>query len=65
MDRVRTELAQLPEEQCRAIVLAVFGGRTAREISELEDIPVGTAKTRIRLALLRLRKNLLTEHRAR
>lgn len=65
MDRVRSELAQLPEEQCRAIVLAVFGGRTAREISELEDIPVGTAKTRIRLALLRLRKNLLTEHRAR
>jgi len=65
MDRVRAELARLPDEQCRAVVLAIFGGRTAREISEAEDIPVGTAKTRVRLALLRLRKNLVGEDRPR
>jgi DNA-directed RNA polymerase specialized sigma24 family protein len=34
--------------------LAYFGGKTSTEVAELEGIPVGTAKTRIRTALLRL-----------
>ena len=51
-------IAVLPEQQRRALVLAAFGGRTAREISGIEGIPVGTAKTRIRSALLRLRSEL-------
>jgi DNA-directed RNA polymerase specialized sigma24 family protein len=51
-------LADLPEEQRRAIVLAGFYGQTAREISRLEDVPLGTAKTRIRTAMLRLRSAL-------
>ena len=45
----------LPEEQRRAVVLAAVYGRTALEISESEGIPLGTAKTRIRTALIRLR----------
>ena len=57
-------LAQLPEEQCRAIVLAGLLGYTAREVGEIEDIPLGTAKTRIRTALIRLRAALVTEERA-
>ena len=48
-------LARLPEEQRRAIVLAGLLGYTAREVGEIEDIPLGTAKTRIRTALQRLR----------
>ena len=48
-------LAVLPEEQRRAVVLAAVYGRTALEISESEGIPLGTAKTRIRTALIRLR----------
>ncbi len=48
-------LARLPEPQRRCIVLATIGGRTAREISEIEGIPLGTAKTRIRSGLQRLR----------
>ena len=47
--------ATCPTEQCRALVLAAFYGRTAREIAESESIPLGTAKTRIRTAMLRLR----------
>ena len=52
---VRAALAELPIEQRRAVVLASIYGRTALEISEEEGIPLGTAKTRIRTGLLRLR----------
>ena len=62
--RLRAALARLPEEQSRAIVLAGLLGYTAREVGEIEDIPLGTAKTRIRTALQRLRVALVTEERA-
>jgi RNA polymerase sigma factor (sigma-70 family) len=52
---VRAALSTLPAEQRRAVVLASVYGRTALEISESEGIPLGTAKTRIRTALIRLR----------
>jgi len=52
---VRAALQLLPVEQRRALVLSAFHGRTAREIAELEGIPLGTAKTRIRAGLTRLR----------
>ena len=52
---VRGGLEVLPPEQRRAVVLAAVYGRTALEISESEGIPLGTAKTRIRTALIRLR----------
>ncbi|MGP0030376.1 MAG: RNA polymerase sigma factor [Acidimicrobiales bacterium] len=52
---VRRALAALPDEQRRVVVLASVYGRTALEISQEEGIPLGTAKTRIRTGLLRLR----------
>jgi RNA polymerase sigma-70 factor (ECF subfamily) len=52
---VHAALEVLPQEQRRAVVLAAVYGRTALEISEAEGIPLGTAKTRIRTALIRLR----------
>jgi RNA polymerase sigma-70 factor (ECF subfamily) len=52
---VRDALSLLPIEQRRAVVLASVYGRTALEISQQEGIPLGTAKTRIRTGLLRLR----------
>ena len=58
-ERLRAALGELPEEQCRALVLAAIGGRTSQEVSELEGIPLGTAKTRIRTAMLRLRAALV------
>jgi RNA polymerase sigma factor (sigma-70 family) len=54
-DMVQQALAVLPETQRRAVVLAAVYGRTALEISESEGIPLGTAKTRIRTGLIRLR----------
>ena len=58
VDRLRSALERLPEEQRRALLLATFYGRTAREISELESVPLGTVKTRIRTAMIKLRSSL-------
>ena len=41
---------------------AAYLGRTAREIGELDGIPVGTVKTRIRTAMIRLRAALEGSH---
>jgi RNA polymerase sigma-70 factor (ECF subfamily) len=51
-------LGELPEPQRRAVVLAALGGRSATEVAAEEGIPLGTAKTRIRLGLRRLRAEL-------
>ena len=59
-DRTRRALASLAPEQRRALFLAIYLGRTASEISELERIPVGTAKSRIRAAMRRVRTSLET-----
>jgi len=53
--RLRRAIAHLPEDQRRALILAAFYGRTAREISDSEHVPLGTAKTRIRAAMIKLR----------
>ena len=57
---VRRALRSLPEEQSRALMLAAFYGRTAEEISRFEAIPLGTAKTRVRLGLRRIRALMTT-----
>ncbi|MGH9134007.1 MAG: RNA polymerase sigma factor [Ilumatobacteraceae bacterium] len=46
----------LPVEQRDTLMAAVYHGFTAREISEAWDVPLGTVKTRLRLALARLRE---------
>jgi RNA polymerase sigma-70 factor (ECF subfamily) len=61
--RVRAAIATLPDEQRRALVRAAYLGQTAREIGGYESIPLGTAKTRIRTAMLKLRDALVTEGR--
>ena len=48
---LRESLGHLPADQRKALLLAAMFGYTAREIGEIEGIPVGTAKTRIRAAL--------------
>ena len=54
-EAVRVGLATLPNEQRVAIELAYFGGMTQQEISAVLNTPLGTVKTRIRLAMKKLR----------
>ncbi|HEY1117743.1 MAG TPA: ECF RNA polymerase sigma factor SigK [Acidimicrobiales bacterium] len=56
--RVRTALTQLTGIQREALELAYFGGYTHTEVAALLDLPVGTAKTRIRDGLIRLRDTI-------
>lgn len=55
---MRRALGRLPIEQARAVVLAGIYGLSAREVADAEHIPLGTAKTRIRAAMDKLRPSL-------
>lgn len=57
-EAVHAALATLPEDQLAAVRLAYFGGLTHSEIATELAIPLGTVKTRLRLAFERLRPRL-------
>ena len=59
--RVRAAVAQLPPEQQQALALAYFGGYTHRQVADALDQPLGTIKSRIRLAIQKLRQLLQDE----
>jgi RNA polymerase sigma-70 factor (ECF subfamily) len=48
-------LRSLPSEQRAVLVAATYQGFTSREIAEAWGLPIGTVKTRLRLALQKLR----------
>ena len=52
-------LAQLPEDQRRALELAYFRGLSQSEIAEYLSEPLGTIKTRMRLGMQKLRDKLV------
>ena len=59
---IATALATLPAEQREVIELAYFGGLSQSEIAARTSLPLGTVKTRARLALEKLRASL-AQHR--
>jgi RNA polymerase sigma-70 factor (ECF subfamily) len=56
--RVRVALQSLTGVQRQALELAYFGGYTHTEVATMLELPVGTAKTRIRDGLIRLRDTM-------
>jgi RNA polymerase sigma-70 factor (ECF subfamily) len=52
---VRAALGRLPDAQREALVLAYWGGLTADQIARRAGVPLGTAKSRIRLGLAKVR----------
>ena len=54
-EQLREALGRLPQAQREALVLAYWGGLTADQIARRVKVPLGTAKSRIRLGLARLR----------
>jgi RNA polymerase sigma factor (sigma-70 family) len=61
-DRIVAALRTIPREQAVAVILSVHFGLTAQEVSEHQRVPLGTAKTRIRTGLSRLRAELEVSH---
>lgn len=59
--RLRSMIESLPAEQQEALTLAYFDGCTMRELAERLGIPEGTAKSRLRLALSKLRAMVDTQ----
>ena len=60
-ERVRTELANLNQQQREALELAYFDGLTQEEIARRQRLPLGTVKSRMRLGLNKLRSALRSE----
>jgi RNA polymerase sigma-70 factor (ECF subfamily) len=60
-ESVRGVLESLPDEQCRVIELAYFGGFSHSQIAEMLEMPVGTVKGRMRLGLEKMRRALVAQ----
>jgi RNA polymerase sigma-70 factor (ECF subfamily) len=60
-ERIRAAVAQLPADQQQVLALAYFHGYTHHQIADVLHQPLGTVKTRLRLAMQKLRQILLAE----
>jgi RNA polymerase sigma-70 factor, ECF subfamily len=56
--RVREAMKGLPEEQLQLLRLAFYEGLSHREIADKLDVPLGTVKSRIRLAFAKMKTKL-------
>ncbi len=60
-EAVRRAIRSLPASQREAVTLTYWGGLTAPELADRAGVPLGTAKSRIRLGLVKLREELADE----
>lgn len=62
-EQMQEALRELNEEQKQVVDLIYFKGYTQQEVSLNQDIPLGTVKSRVRLALKQLRKRFETKRK--
>ena len=55
---VQSALSDVPDDQLQVLRLAYYGGYTHHEIADMLSLPLGTVKSRMRLGLDRVRRNL-------
>ena len=60
-DRVRAAIASLSENQRKVLKLAYFDGLSHSQIARVLDLPLGTVKGRVRMAMQNLRRELQDE----
>jgi RNA polymerase sigma-70 factor (ECF subfamily) len=60
-ERVRAAVSELPMEQREVLTLAFWGGYSQSEIAARTNTPLGTVKSRVRLAMNKLRERLVEE----
>jgi RNA polymerase sigma-70 factor (ECF subfamily) len=60
-ERVRAVVRELPDEQRQVLALAFWGGYSQSEIAARTNTPLGTVKSRVRLAMNKLRERLEEE----
>ncbi len=60
-EKIKEAINTLPEEQKQALYLAYFGGFSHVEIADRLDTPLGTVKTRIRLAMKKLKNHFFQD----
>ncbi len=60
-ERLRREMARLPDDRCLVLLLCYHEGLTHSQASEILAIPVGTLKSRLNAALTELRSRLRPE----
>jgi RNA polymerase sigma-70 factor, ECF subfamily len=60
-ERVRTAVAELPQDQRQVLALAFWGGYSQSEIAARTNTPLGTVKSRVRLGMTKLRERLRDE----
>ena len=58
MRRARTALDRLPHGQRSAVELSYLGQRSSKQVAQLQGVPLGTAKSRIRAGITTLRRTL-------
>ena len=63
--RLRTAVGRLPKLQREAVALAFWGDLPAREIASRTGVPLGTARSRLRLGIEKLGQAALERHRER
>ena len=55
---IKTHLKELPQEQLQVLTLMYFQGKSGQEVADELNIPLGTVKSRVRLALQKLKLKL-------